>query len=125
MDHEAVKTRVLIVDDHDSFRRSARAMLEADGFDVVGEAEDVRSAIAAASTLRPDVVLLDVRLPDGNGIDLAETLCADQPHPAVVLISSRDAFDYGTRLTTSGALGFIAKHELTVGTLRGLLEDVS
>jgi DNA-binding NarL/FixJ family response regulator len=115
--------RVLIVDDHVSFRRSARAMLEADGFDVVGEAEDVRSAIAATDALRPDVVLLDIRLPDGNGIDLATTLCAEAPHPAVVLISSRDAFDYGSRLATSGALGFIAKHELTVGALRNLLAD--
>ena len=116
---------MLIVDDHESFRASARAMLEADGFDVVGEAGDVRSAIAAANALRPDVVLLDIRLPDGNGIDLAETLCADARHPAVVLISSRDAFDYGSRLRTSGALGFIAKHDLTVGTLRGLLEEAS
>jgi DNA-binding NarL/FixJ family response regulator len=114
---------VLIVDDHDSFRRSAKAMLEADGFDVVGEAEDVRSALAATSALRPDVVLLDIRLPDGNGIDLASTLCEDRPHTAVVLISSRDAFDYGSRLAASGALGFIAKHELTVGALRDLFED--
>jgi two-component system nitrate/nitrite response regulator NarL len=113
---------VLIVDDHDSFRASAKAMLEADGYDVVGEAEDVRSALAATRKLRPDVVLLDVRLPDGSGIDLVPTLCEQDDQPAVVLISSREAVDYGARLTTSGALGFIAKHDLTVDTLRDVLK---
>src|SRR5438105_2788065 len=79
---------VLIVDDHPSFRATARALLQAEGFDVVGEAEDGASALALVAELRPDVVLLDVQLPDLDGFEVAQRLGADGP--AVVLVSSRD-----------------------------------
>src|SRR5687768_629762 len=85
---------VLIVDDHPSFRSSARAVLEADGFEIVGEAEDGATALAANRLLKPDVVLLDVQLPDANGWDLCQFLCEIQPRPAIVLVSSRDASDF-------------------------------
>ena len=65
---------VLIVDDHPSFRASARTLLEAEGYDVVGEAENGESAVAAALRLRPDLVLLDVQLPDIDGFEVADQI---------------------------------------------------
>jgi DNA-binding NarL/FixJ family response regulator len=81
--------RVLIVDDHARFRALARLLLVADGFDVVGEAGDGAQALVAARALHPDVVLLDVQLPDEDGFAVAGTLAARRPAPAVVLVSSR------------------------------------
>ena len=80
---------VLIVDDHAGFRASARALLEADGFEVLGEAADGESALEQARRLRPQVVLLDVQLPGMDGFAVAERLAAEPAAPAVVLISSR------------------------------------
>ena len=82
---------VLIVDDHPGFRASARMLLEAEGFDVVGEAGDGRSGLEAAAELRPDVVLLDIQLPDMDGFQVAAGLDANGSRPAIVLISSRGA----------------------------------
>jgi DNA-binding NarL/FixJ family response regulator len=104
---------VLIVDDHPSFRSTARMVLEAEGFDVVGEAEDGLSALAAAAALRPEVVLLDVQLPDLDGFAVASRLTALAGGPAVVLVSSRDADDFGPLVAGSGARGFIPKAELS------------
>jgi DNA-binding NarL/FixJ family response regulator len=122
----AVPTSVLIVDDHPSFRACARQVLEAEGFEVVGEAADVASALAAAERLRPDVVLLDVQLPDGDGFDLARECCrdgeADGPRPRIVLVSSRDRSDYGSLIEDCGAVGFIPKDELSGQTLADLLK---
>jgi DNA-binding NarL/FixJ family response regulator len=111
---------VLIVDDHAEFRRRARALLEEDGFDVVGEAPDGESAVAAASRLRPDVVLLDIQLPGIDGFTVAERIAA-QGTSAVVLISSRRAGAYRRRLNSSPARGFIAKTELSGECLSALL----
>ena len=110
--------RVLIVDDHAPFRALARQLLTVDGFDVVGEASDGAGALRAARHLRPDVVLLDVQLPDVDGFGVAEALTGTPPAPRVVLISSRDRADYGRRVTESAADGFIAKAELSGDTLR-------
>jgi DNA-binding NarL/FixJ family response regulator len=115
-------TRVLIVDDHPSFRASARAVLEADGFVVVGEADDGASALAAARTLRPDLVLLDVQLPDANGFELCEFLCNEGPWPSIVLVSSREAADYDGLLQASHARGFISKADLSGESIRALLD---
>jgi DNA-binding NarL/FixJ family response regulator len=116
-------TTVLIVDDHPSFRSSARAVLEAEGFEVVGEAHDGASAVAAMEQLHPEVVLLDIQLPDADGIELAGRLqAADGSGPAkVVLVSSRDRSDYGSALDSSGAVGFIPKAELCGPALADLL----
>ena len=113
--------RVLIVDDHPSFRALARLVLVTDGFDVVGEAVDGAAAIGAVRDLRPDVVLLDVQLPDLDGFQVAHALAVDVPGPSVVLVSSRSRADYGTRVADSVALGFIAKAELSGDTLRRVL----
>jgi DNA-binding NarL/FixJ family response regulator len=109
--------RVLIVDDHPSFRHFARRLLDAAGFRVVGEAGDGASALAEARRLGPDLVLLDVLLPDMSGLAVAEALAADSYHPRVVLVSSRSASELGAALQQSSADGFIAKSELTAATL--------
>ncbi len=109
--------RVLIVDDHPTFRAFARRLLQEEGFVVVGEAGDGASALEAARELRPEVVLLDVMLPDGSGLDLVELLAAADG-PAVVLTSSRRASDYGAALDDSPARAFIAKSDLTGASLR-------
>src|SRR5215211_7728684 len=93
-DDSGVKT-LLIVDDHISFRSTARTVLEAEGFDVVGEAGNGAEALACASRLRPDVVLLDVQLPDMDGFEIAALLSANGRSPAIVLTSSRDAAEFG------------------------------
>jgi len=114
-------TRVLIVDDHPSFRASARAVLEAEGFDVVGEADDGPTALAAARALTPDVILLDVQLRDTSGFELCEYLCGEGSRTRVVLVSSREASDYGGLVETSPARGFISKADLSGEAIRELL----
>jgi DNA-binding NarL/FixJ family response regulator len=120
-EHENVTT-VLIVDDHPSFRATARALLESEGFDVLGEAADGDAAIAAADELRPDVVLLDVQLPDRTGFEVASTLTSDGLCLGVILVSSRDGSDYGPLVEESGALGFVPKGELSGARIAALLQ---
>jgi two-component system nitrate/nitrite response regulator NarL len=112
---------VLIVDDHAAFRESVGALLEAEGFVVVGEAADGAAAIAAAERLAPAVVLLDVQLPDLDGFAVAERLAAGPDPPAVVFVSSRDAAAYGARLHGAAARGFIAKGDLSGAALAALV----
>jgi DNA-binding NarL/FixJ family response regulator len=117
-------TTFLIVDDHDDFRRQARALLEAEGLAVIGEAADGRSALREAAALRPDIVLLDVGLPDIDGFEVARQLAAASRAPAVVLISSRDAGTYGSRLSTSPAAGFVRKDDLSAATIEAVVHTV-
>jgi DNA-binding NarL/FixJ family response regulator len=113
---------ILIVDDHPSFRSTARVLLQAEGFEVVGEAEDGESAVKAAEQLRPDVVLLDVQLPDFDGFEVARRLARTNGRsPAVILTSSRDAADFGPLVEQSGARGFVPKAELSGAALSALL----
>jgi DNA-binding NarL/FixJ family response regulator len=108
-----VRPTLLIVDDHAAFRQSAGALLEAEGFEVIGEAADGAAALAEACRLRPQIVLLDIQLPGPDGFEVAELLATVAEPPAVVLISSRDAASYGPRLRAAPARGFIAKRELS------------
>ena len=117
-----MRCSVLIVDDHPGFRARARALLVAAGYEVVGEAPDGESGVSVARDLSPDVVLLDVQLPDITGFEVVRRLRGEPDPPAVVLISSRDASDYGSRIGRSGALGFVSKSELSARTLRSVLE---
>src|SRR3954447_15918399 len=112
---------VLIVDDHPSFRATARALLEAEGFDVVGEAADGATGVMRARELQPEVVLLDVQLPDTDGFAVASALTANGDGPSVVLTSSRDVMDYGGLVADSGARGFVAKAELSGEAISALL----
>jgi len=108
-----MRTTVLMVDDHAGFRARARALLEAEGFAVVGEVADGRSALAAAERLRPDVVLVDVGLPDMDGFAVAAGLRDADAALHIVLVSGRAREDYGDRVARSAADGFIAKADLT------------
>lgn len=120
-DDSTVRPTVVIVDDHPEFRESASALLEAEGFEVIGEAADGDEAIVAVEQLRPQVVLLDIQLPDVDGFTVAERLAARPDPPRVVLISSREAAAYGARLEAAAALGFIPKRELSGPALAALV----
>ena len=113
---------ILIVDDHPSCRAAFRAVLENDGFAVIGEAEDGASALAAARELQPEVVLLDVQLPDTDGFAVAAELTRNGHGPQIVLTSSRDASDFGPAITESGARGFIPKAEVSADRVFSLLQ---
>jgi DNA-binding NarL/FixJ family response regulator len=113
--------RVLIVDDHPSFRASARTLLQAEGYEIVGEAENGADALQAVKDLRPDLVLLDVQLPDMDGFQVAEQLCELADSPAVVLTSSRDSADYGRCIQICGATGFVPKADLSGAAIAALL----
>lgn len=114
---------LLIVDDHAAFRSTARALLECDGWNVVGEAGDGTSGLTAARTLKPDVVLLDVRLPDIDGFAVAERLAADGGGPAVIVTSSSDDPLYPDRARRTGAIGFVSKHDLSGAALQRVLDS--
>jgi len=116
-EHQRMARTVVIVDDHADFRAQAMELLEAAGYEVVGSCPDGRSALDAISEVRPDVVLLDIQLPDIDGFRLMAHLDALSDRPTVVLISTREAVDYGGRVARSGAAGFITKAELSVDAL--------
>lgn len=112
---------ILVIDDHSGFRATARRMLERDGWTVVGEAADGRSALAAVAELAPDVVLLDIGLPDVDGFEVAERLAGGPDAPSIVLVSSRDRAAYGERINASRAAGFLSKDEIDGHALRSLV----
>lgn len=114
-------TSVLIVDDHPAFRAAAQSLLEAEGFDVVGVAEGGREAVEAVSVLHPDVVLLDVQLPDLDGFEVARRISRHPGSPIVILVSSRSASDYGHEVERAPARGFIGKNELSGARIAALL----
>jgi DNA-binding NarL/FixJ family response regulator len=117
----AMGETILIVDDHAGFRACAREFLSAEGFEVVGEAGDAASAIAAARDLAPDVVLLDIQLPDMNGVEAAKRIERREGRPAIVLTSSRDVSYLAGALEDSPASGFIPKSDLSGAAVRELV----
>jgi DNA-binding NarL/FixJ family response regulator len=116
-----MRPTVLVVDDHAAFRASAAALLEAEGFSVVGEAADGAGAISETERLRPQIVLLDIQLPDLDGFAVADRLRSVLEPPSVVLISSHAASTYGPRLESASARGFISKRELSGQALAALV----
>ena len=117
----AMSPTVHIVDDHPSFRASARVLLEAEGFDVVGEAADGATGVSEAHRLHPEVVLLDVQLPDMDGFAVAGKLTNGGGGPMVILVSSRDSSDFGPLVARCGACGFVPKAELSGQRIQELL----
>lgn len=122
--HAVDMNTILIVDDHAPFRVQARALLEADGFTVVGESDTGTTGLAAARMLKPYLVLLDIGLPDIEGFDVARELAADGPPPFVVLTSTREISEYGPRLANSQVLGFIPKDELSGAAIRAFADAI-
>ena len=114
-------TSILIVDDHRGFRLSARRILEADGFRVIGEAATGGEGLEQARRLIPDIVLLDISLPDGSGFDFAGEIGRLPSAPAVVLTSSHDIEDFGDSLNAAGARGFVPKGDLCGSTVAALV----
>jgi DNA-binding NarL/FixJ family response regulator len=112
---------VLVVDDDPVFRSLARRTLVGDGLVVVGEADSVATAMVAANELRPDAVLVDVGLPDGDGVSLARELTALPWRPRVVLTSTDPDAASPDAVCASGARAFIAKHDLPNAPLARLL----
>jgi DNA-binding NarL/FixJ family response regulator len=116
-----MRRRLLIVDDNPDFCRLAQLLLEMDGYEVVGAEHDGASGLAAAEALSPEVVLLDVNLPDVSGFDLATQLTREHPSAIVLLTSTHDREDFERLALDSGAHGFISKAELTPLELDRLL----
>jgi len=114
-----VPVRVLIVDDHAVFRARLQDLLTVESFEVIGAAGTAADGLALTEDLRPDVVLLDVMLPDVPGFDVVVDM--QQAGAAVVLISSRDRRDYGSRVADCGADGFLGKAEISGPAIRAVL----
>ena len=114
--------RILIVDDHAGFRALARRMLTADGWDVVGEAEDGATALSAARDLAPEIVLLDLNLPDASGLDIAERLALGSSAPTVVLTSSHEDDELGPLARERRATGFLPKRSFSGDALSAIVE---
>ncbi len=113
-----MRETLVIVDDNDAFRARARLLLDAEGYEVVGEAADGADGLEVLRELRPDLALLDVQLPDTDGFALAERLCRDEAATGIIIISTREAADYAGSVTRCGALGFISKADLCGRAIR-------
>jgi CheY-like chemotaxis protein len=113
--------RVLLVDDNADFRTAARQLLERHEFAVVAEAETGVSAIEQAKEHRPNLVLLDVQLPDIDGFEVARSLSRLEVRVDVILTSSLDGTDFGALVARSSALGFVPKAELSASAIEALL----
>jgi DNA-binding NarL/FixJ family response regulator len=114
---------IVIVDDDPRFRGIARRLLESEGFDVIGEASDGREALAVTRELEPDILLLDVQLPDIDGLEIATQLSSGvDGRPAIVLTSTRDESDFGPQVEQSGARGFVPKGEISAERITSLCE---
>ena len=120
-DPAAMPSTILLVDDHAAFRERARVLLEAEGFAVVGEAADGRTALLEAARLHPDIALVDVGLPGLDGFAVAAGLRAAGSAPLIVLISGRDRADFGDRVDAAAVDGFIAKADLSGDLLTRLM----
>lgn len=114
--------RVLVADDHAGFRTAVRLLLERRGIEVVGEVADGASAVVAARRLLPDVVIVDVDLPDASGFDVAAELCELRPTLLTILLSSRKGPGDAERAFAVGADAYLDKADLDADTIAQLIE---
>ena len=101
--------RVLVADDHEMVRRGVATLLESSGVEVVGEASTGAETVEAAEKLKPDVVLMDIRMPNGDGIETLSRLREDNPDMPVVMLSMYDNPTYVARSVTAGAVDYVLK----------------
>jgi DNA-binding NarL/FixJ family response regulator len=102
--------RVVVVDDHELLRAGTRRILDdATGFSVVGEAGDADTALQVIADVNPDVVLVDIRLPDRNGIELARQIAVDFPNTTVLILSAYDDENYIRASLAAGVAGYLLK----------------
>ena len=123
-ERQSSRLTLLLVDDHEAFRSVAREELEAAGIDVIAELDAAAGVVETAAELRPDVALLDIRLPDGDGVELAGELRRIAPDTAVVLTSGMQSEDARERIAAaSSGVPFVPKTDLTARALLSLLRD--
>ncbi len=114
--------RVLLVDDQELFRDVARSMFSGtDDFEVIAEAEDGIDAVRAYPKLNPDLVLMDVQMARMNGLEATREILKGDPNARVVITSMRSEPEYQRLAIDMGAVGFIPKRDLSVGSLRDIL----
>jgi DNA-binding NarL/FixJ family response regulator len=118
-----MRPRIVIVDDDPTFLATVRRLLEDEGFDVVGEALTGQDGVATAAEIDPDLVLVDVGLPDIDGFEVVERIAAGSHAPPVVLTSIRSADDFANLIDDSSARGFLTKDEITGDALRAILQE--
>jgi DNA-binding NarL/FixJ family response regulator len=112
---------VLVVDDQAPFRLAARAVLRRlDGFEFVGEASSGPEAIELVSALRPSLVLMDIHMPEMNGIEATRRIVSVHPQVSVILCSTHDAKDLPAEAAASGAIAYVSKEHLAADTIREL-----
>ena len=115
---------MLVVDDQAPFRLAARAVLRRlDGFEFAGEASSGPQAIELAETLHPSLILMDINMPDMNGIEATRRIVAAHPQTVVILLSTYELADLPSDAVTSGARAYVHKERLAADTLRRLWED--
>lgn len=115
-----MRLRAVVVDDNARFREVACRLLEAEGVEVVGQAADGATALREVARAHPEVVLLDIGLPDTSGLEVARRLRADKPGPVVILISTREP-ELGLRLATGVAAGYLPKSQLSAEAIERIV----
>jgi two-component system, NarL family, nitrate/nitrite response regulator NarL len=117
-----VQLRCVIVDDDEAFIKVARAVLERDGVTVAGAASNCAEAVQRARALRPDVVLIDIRLGQESGFDVARRLADNEQAASLIMISTHAGEDYADLIAESPAAGFVPKAQLSGAAIRHILE---
>jgi len=115
------KVRVLLADDHQLMRSGVRLMLERErDMSVVGEASDGREAVALAKSLRPDVVIMDIGMPNLSGIEAARQMTRERPELAVMILSMHPDETYVLRALKAGARGYLLKDSAEADLIRAV-----
>jgi len=117
------KIRVLLADDHTVVRQGLRALLQTErDIEIVGEAETGRQAVRLAETLKPDVVVMDIAMPQLNGLEASRQISQQVPSSRVLILSSYSDDEYVQRLTEAGAVGYVLKQAAVTDLVRAIRE---